>query len=155
MSYVDKNLMDGEQIIYRTQIHWLIFLPAAAWLVLGLVLAGAGHRDQLWLGIGALGVLLALYYFFRAFIQRLSTELAVTSKRVILKTGLIRRDTLELNHSKVESFHVEQGILGRLFDFGTLIINGTGGGKTPIRNIEAPLEFRKKAMTAIDASQVR
>ncbi len=89
----------------------------------------------------------------KAFIQRMTTELAVTSKRVITKVGLIRRSTMELNHSKVESFHVDQSILGRIFGFGTLVVNGTGGGKTPVPNIDSPLEFRREAMQTIDGSQ--
>ena len=67
--------------------------------------------------------------------------------------GFIRRNTIELNHSKVESINVHQGIFGRIFDFGTLVINGTGGGKTPIPSIDSPLDFRKNAMQAIDARQ--
>jgi hypothetical protein len=62
---------------------------------------------------------------------------------------------MELNHSKVESFHVDQSILGRIFGFGTLVVNGTGGGKTPVPNIDSPLEFRREAMQTIDASQSR
>ena len=48
---------------------------------------------------------------------------------------------------------IAAGILGRIFDFGTLVVNGTGGGKTPIQNIDAPLEFRRRAMQTIDSSQ--
>jgi uncharacterized membrane protein YdbT with pleckstrin-like domain len=72
---------------------------------------------------------------------------------VIAKFGFIKRTTIELNHSKVESFHVEQGVFGRIFGFGTLHINGTGGGITPVPGIADPLGFRRKAMEAIDASQ--
>ena len=74
-------------------------------------------------------------------------------RSVIAKFGFIKRSTIELNHSKVESFHVDQSVLGRIFGFGTLHINGTGGGITPIPNISDPLGFRRKAMEAIDASQ--
>lgn len=94
-----------------------------------------------------------LFLLIKAWVQKFTTELAVTSKRVVAKTGLIRRNTIELNHSKVESFNVDQSILGRIFGFGTIIINGTGGGKTPIPNIDSPLEFRREAMQAIDTSQ--
>jgi len=97
-------------------------------------------------------------YFFHIFcvnslIIKRTTELAITSKRVIVKTGLIRRNTTELNHSKVESFSVDQGILGRILGFGTLVLTGTGGGKTKISNIASPLDFRRKAMETVDASQ--
>lgn len=153
MGYVDNNLMQGEQVIYRAQIHWLIFLPAISWLLIGATVLVVGRHDAYLPFVGALALLVAFYQCLKALIQRGSTELAVTSKRVILKLGLIKRDTHELNHSKVESFQVEQGILGRLFDFGNLTIHGTGGGRTPILHIESPLEFRRKAMEAIDASQ--
>lgn len=79
----------------------------------------------------------------------------VTSKRVITKLGLIRRNTIELNHKKVESFHVHQSIIGRIFDYGTIIIIGAGGGKTSIPDIDSPLEFRRQAMAVIDKSQQR
>jgi len=153
MSYVDNNLMQDEQVVYRARIHWLIFLPGLFWLLAAAALAVGGLYIVYLPIAAAVALAVALYHLLLAWIMRLSTELAVTSKRVILKQGLIKRDTHELNHSKVESFQVEQGILGRIFDFGNLTIHGTGGGRTPIRHIEAPLEFRRRAMEAIDASQ--
>ncbi len=86
-------------------------------------------------------------------IHKLTAELAITSKRAIAKIGFIRRHTVELNHSKVESFNVDQSLLGRMLGYGTVVINGTGGGKTSISNIDAPLDFRREAMQTIDASQ--
>lgn len=102
---------------------------------------------------GMFAILFGIPMLIKAWIEKSTTELAVTSKRVIAKVGLIRRNTIELNHSKVESFHIDQGIFGRILGFGTLVINGTGGGKTPIPNIDAPLLFRREAMQAIDQSQ--
>jgi len=98
-------------------------------------------------------LVLGLALLLRAWIQQVTTELAVTSKRVVAKFGLIQRNTIELNHSKVESFNVHQGIAGRIFGFGTIVVHGTGGGKTPIPNIDSPLQFRSEAMQAIDTSQ--
>jgi uncharacterized membrane protein YdbT with pleckstrin-like domain len=69
---------------------------------------------------------------------------------IIAKVGLIRRSTIELNHQKVESMGIDQSIMGRIFNFGTLTINGTGGVRTPIPSISSPLEFRKKAMETIE-----
>lgn len=92
--------------------------------------------------------LVGLVLLVRAWLIRVSTELAITTKRVIAKTGFIRRNTVELNHAKVESFNVNQGIAGRIFGFGTVSINGTGGVRTPIRTIKDPLQFRRKAMEA-------
>ena len=88
--------------------------------------------------------------FLKALLTKLTTELGVTNKRVIAKQGWIRRDTTELNHSKVESFAVDQSIAGRIFGFGTVTIQGTGGGKTPIKNIDDPMRLRLEAMQVID-----
>lgn len=154
MSYVENNLILGEQVIYSAKVHWFIFVPSVVWFVIGIFLFNIHTQEIVWplLG-GMLLIFIAIFSLISAFITRFSTELAVTSKRIIAKVGFIRRNTIELNHSKVESINVDQGIFGRIFDFGTLFINGTGGGKTPIPSIDSPLEFRKNAMQAIDARQ--
>ena len=87
--------------------------------------------------------------FIKAFTVWWGTELAVTSKRVIAKTGLIQRNTVELNHSKVESFSVHQSILGRILGYGDVVVNGTGGIGTPINRVSKPIQFRKEAMQVV------
>jgi uncharacterized membrane protein YdbT with pleckstrin-like domain len=121
----------------------------------GIFLFGVDKSGGVGAVLGTIAVLLAIFSLIQALITRASTELAITSKRVIAKMGLIKRNTVERNHSKVESFNVDESILGRILGFGTLIINGTGRGMTPIPSIESPLEFRRNAMEAIDASQTR
>ena len=88
--------------------------------------------DAIFILLGAVSALVAI-------IEVISTELAVTSKRVIAKIGFIQRHAIEINHGKVEGFEIDQGIFGRIFDFGTVLVNGTGGAKTPrIPNIASP-----------------
>jgi uncharacterized membrane protein YdbT with pleckstrin-like domain len=79
-----------------------------------------------------------------AFIRRHTTEIAVTSRRAIYKTGVIRRITSEISVDKIETVLVDQSILGRILNFGTIVIRGTGGGLEPVRNIGDPLTFRSK-----------
>jgi uncharacterized membrane protein YdbT with pleckstrin-like domain len=95
----------------------------------------------LWI-VSAIFALLALSSALRAFIRRATTELAITDHRVIYKTGLLARHTLEMNRSKVESVDVDQTIPGRIFGYGTIIVRGTGGSLEPIRQIVDPLSFR-------------
>jgi uncharacterized membrane protein YdbT with pleckstrin-like domain len=85
-----------------------------------------------------------------AWIRYTTTEFAVTDKRIIAKTGLISRSTVELFLDKVEALHVDQSVPGRLLDFGTITIRGTGTTLEPIRDISAPLELRKQFMQAAD-----
>ena len=95
------------------------------------------------LGISAvIFALLALSAGLRAFIRRVTTELAVTDHRVIYKSGLLSRHTIEMNRDKVESVDVDQSFLGRIFGYGTVIVRGTGGSLEPMRNIDDPLTFR-------------
>lgn len=149
MSYVDDNLMRGETLVYKANIHWFIFLPGLIVFGLGLVTMMSGELALL----SVIAYLAGLAMVVRAAITKATTELAVTSKRVIAKVGLIRRNTAELNHSKVESLNVNQGVFGRLFGYGTIVVNGTGGGTTPVPGIDHPLEFRRNAIQTIDDSQ--
>jgi uncharacterized membrane protein YdbT with pleckstrin-like domain len=69
----------------------------------------------------------------------------VTDRRVIFKTGFISRSTNEMQMDKIESVEVLQSIAGRIFDYGDLIIKGTGHGQfTRIKSIAAPIEMRNQ-----------
>lgn len=157
MGYIDKNLMDGEEVLYKAKIHWFIYLSPLFWLLIGIFLisvdADATDTSDIaayFVLVGIVLIVLAIAKLIGAWITRSTTELGITTKRVIAKFGLIRRSTVELNHSKVESFTVDQSIFGRIFGFGTLVIQGTGGARTPISGIASPLTFRKEAMQIID-----
>lgn len=154
MGYVDRSIVSGEQVLYKARITWLIFVPGVAVLIIGIYLFDLDKEGGVGM-IGAIAIFLAILSLIKAFIAWVSTELAVTSKRVIAKVGLISRKTIELNHTKVESFNIDQSIFGRLFNFGTVIVNGTGGSKTPIPSVDSPLEFRRNAIETIDVSQCR
>lgn len=144
MNYVDANLMPNEQIIAHGYVHWWIYAQGAIVSLTGLILF-------VWTDFfGAVTLFIGLILLTKAWIHAFSTELVITNRRVIAKFGFIRRNTVELLHKSVESFHVEQSIMGRLLDFGTVIINGTGGVRTPIPGIAAPLDFRRQALNTID-----
>jgi uncharacterized membrane protein YdbT with pleckstrin-like domain len=149
MRYVRRVLQPGETIVYTTKLHWFVYLWTIFLLAVCFLLAIAAWSQSdkqnisLALGITAVIVaLLALSSAFRAFIRRSTTELAVTDQRVIYKTGLLARHTLEMNRAKVESVAVDQTLLGRLFGYGTVTVRGIGSALEPIRNISDPLTFR-------------
>ncbi len=151
MGYVTNNLMSHENVLHIGSIHWFIFVRGASLFAIGLATSFFAMPDYAPLAtfFYAAGLVSSL----KAFLFKISTEEAVTSKRVIAKTGFIKRNTIELNHQRVESLSVHQSIAGRIFGFGHISVNGTGGGRTPIPNISNPLEFRRKAMETIDTSQ--
>jgi uncharacterized membrane protein YdbT with pleckstrin-like domain len=154
MSYVEKNLMPGEQIEYRANLHWLVFiLPtllfiAAIWLFFSL----GGSIAKFLALILIVG---ALVTGLHAVIERMTSEFAVTNKRVLIKTGLIRRHSLETLLTKIESIGVAQSILGRILGFGTIVISGTGGSKEPFHRIANPMMFRRRVQEQIATMEER
>lgn len=123
--YIDEVLIEGEHVVYSGHITlWSLW----HWLLFGVVLTPIG-----------VGLILLLV----AYVRYKSTELAITNKRVIAKSGFISRHTIELNINRVESIQVTQGVLARIFNFGTLIISGGGNPQAPIAGISNPLAFRK------------
>lgn len=137
-SYVEGALIPGESVAYTGNISlWGL----GHLIVLGLLL----------LPVFGIGLLLWL----AAFIRYKTTELAVTNKRVIAKFGFISRHTIEMNINKVESIQVTQSILGRILNYGTLIIAGTGSQQAPIPGISDPMGFRKAFMSAQDNAPTR
>lgn len=149
MKYVQSNLMPNEQIIAIGSVHWWVYVPGTVLALFGLiVIASTG-------AFGWISLLIGLFLLGKAYIYSISTELAITDKRVIAKFGFIGRRTIELLHKNVESLQVDQSIFGRMLNFGTVFVNGTGSGRTPIWNISAPLEFRRKALSVIESVAVR
>ena len=137
-SYVESNLIDGEQVVYQTGVHWVVFLPSAAVVLAGIAM-GLAYSPAGGLAVLVMGVIMAI----GAWIRQWASEFAVTNKRVIIKVGFLSRRTIEINMSKVESVEVNQDIFGRLLNYGTITVIGTGGTKEPFDLINDPLAFRR------------
>ena len=153
MSYVEKHLMPGEQIEYRTNLHWLVFILPTLLLIAAIWLFSLdGNIAKILAYILMVGVLVT---GLSAVIERRSSEFAVTNKRVLIKTGLIRRHSLETLLSKIESIGVDQSLLGRILGFGTIVISGTGGSKEPFHRIADPMMFRRRVQEQIAAMEER
>ena len=135
-SYVEGALVKDERVVHIGHI--------SLWSLWHLVAFGIVLLPALGLGLVFLAV---------AYVRYKSTELAVTTKRVIVKHGFIRRQTVEINLNKVESIQVDQGVLGRVFNFGTLVVAGTGTSHAPIAGISEPMAFRKAFIEAQDGAK--
>jgi membrane protein YdbS with pleckstrin-like domain len=148
MSYYAKVLQPDETVKVVGRLHWSIYGRALAVLAVAVtVLVGSYwlpdpnlQRYALVAAgvVGALGLLLLL----GASIRRRATEIVVTDRRVIFKRGLLSRHTVEMNVSKIETVDVEQGLGGRIWGYGTLLIRGTGSGFEPLVGIGSPLQIR-------------
>jgi uncharacterized membrane protein YdbT with pleckstrin-like domain len=144
--YVDEVLQQGERVRYVASLHWILYAPGVLlWLlaaVVYVVLPNSGALGTIALLAALLLFAVGLIAIARAWFRWWTTEIAVTDRRVIHKTGFISRNSTEMHMDKVESVDVEQPILGRILGFGHVMVRGTGSGLEPIHTVAAPLELR-------------
>jgi uncharacterized membrane protein YdbT with pleckstrin-like domain len=146
MGYVDSNLLPNEQVTYRARLHRIIYLFPCCILAVAVPVSIAGG----WIA-GAVLCVIGLILLVPPWIRSVSSEFAITNKRVLIKIGLIRRHSLELLLQKVEGIGVDQGLLGRILGFGTITVSGVGGTKEAFRMISNPLEFRRQVQASLSA----
>lgn len=132
-SYVDRLLAPGERVVYRANL--------SLWTQAGAITLGVLTLPLLGLG---------LILLVRVWLQYRTTELAITNRRIIAKRGIFGHESMELRLDKIESIRVTQPLLGRLLNFGSITLAGTGGDQTPIERIRDPVAFQRHFMTAAD-----
>jgi len=145
MSYAEQILQPGEKIRQISSIHWIVFWPGVAVAFLAGVtywLSETRPLTRFWFYAAVALTLVALVFLVQEWFKCWITEIAVTDRRIIYKKGFVRRITNEMNMDKVESVQVEQSILGRMLDYGTVTILGTGENLETLRTIAGPIKLR-------------
>jgi uncharacterized membrane protein YdbT with pleckstrin-like domain len=132
-AYVDSLLSNGETVQYEAKLHWFIYISGIIFCLTIFLLP--------------IGLLLLLF----AFISMKTSEFAVTNKRVVLKTGFIARKAFDIQLDKIEGVIVNQGIIGRMFNYGSIVVRGTGGASQPFHNIADPFAFKRMIDEAYEA----
>ena len=162
MSYAEKHLIAGETVQYETRLHWIVMVGHAL-IAAVLALVGVSLLITPWSSIkggeasavgplrwaGAACLVAAAIFFGVGLVRRNATEMAVTNKRVIVKSGLADRRTIELLLQRIESIAVEEPALGRVLGYGTVIVRGTGGTPEVFQQIARPLQFREQVQRQI------
>jgi len=138
-------------VIYKTRLHWILFARPVMTTLFALALAvtvGALTRIE-WIWYLTLVVIVAgLAWSGIHAIELLTSEFAVTTTRLIFKVGIVARYTTELLLGKVESIGVQQKLLGRLFNYGDLVVTGTGGAREVFPRVHDPIAFRNHVQAA-------
>lgn len=150
MSYIDGNLLGGERVVFRTRLHWkllvgpLLFALVTVLAIPLLVSQGIWHNLVLIApGAGLLAVLVAI-------IRRQSSDFAVTNKRVMMKVGVFSTRSVEILLGKIEAIAVHQSLLGRMLDYGDIVVTGTGGTEEAFSSIQAPMQLRRAVQSVTD-----
>jgi len=147
MSYVQRVLQPGEVVRYTASTHWIVYWPGAVCMIAAVAVLLFGPRlsanhPTFWYWVASLIAVVGLFLLIREWFSWWTMEIAVTNLRVIYKTGLVKRRTKEMNMDKVESVEVDQSILGRILDYGTVTITGTGAGLEALAGVARPIELR-------------
>ncbi len=163
MSYVESNLVPGETVIYQTRLHWIVMLghivvgclvlglPGVLLLYYALSHTGIEIRTLHIMEGGAAALLVGgVVAILMGMVRRNATEMAVTNRRVVIKTGLASRTTIEMLLNKVESIEVSETAFGRIMGYGTIVVIGTGGTPEPFHKVAHPLEFRSQVQQQIE-----
>jgi len=159
--YIDNALVDGETVIARAHYHWLSWVvPSLAVIVpvclqiLSWIYVGEGTRA--WLSYITIGLIIAggIYCLWQI-IRIRATEIAVTDRRFIHKTGWISRDTAEIELRSIEEVKLQMSVMGRIFGYGTLTIRGTGAGIVESKGLDDPKIFQKAIQTAQERLRAR
>ena len=130
--YVDGALLPNEEVVAEARPHWAMFVAPALIVLIG-ILAGKAGGLIIFLGV--------LWGGFRLLVF-LTTEMVLTNKRVIAKSGIIRRNVIDVSNSKIEGVTYHQGIIGRIFGYGSVLVRGTGVGQVPVPFIGQPDHFK-------------
>jgi hypothetical protein len=152
-SYIHKTLMPGEVVTGETVLHWVVYLKIIPAAIIPLIVAcflWAAYESFPFFVFILFEILIVPLVALGAFVNKKTSEFAVTNKRVLMKCGFIRRSSIEIVLTKIESIKVNQGILGRILDYGTIIVCGTGGTKDPFHEIASPLKFRQMIQMEIE-----
>lgn len=166
MSYIEASLVPGETVVYQTRLHWIVMLRH---IFLGLLLLAAsgallsyflnhpsaGITSKHLLEGGAAALLVCgIAAIIAGAVRRNATEMAVTTRRVVVKQGLVDRKTVEMLLNKIETIEVSEPMAGRMLGYGSITIVGTGGTSEPFHKIAHPLQFRSEVQQQLEKLSV-
>lgn len=154
MTYVEKTLAPGEEIVAQARFNWTYSIEPCFWFLAGIspllyalvqqALTGTALGDPAWLySFCAVPAVLGFLLIVRHLIHMWTTEVVVTTSRMVLKLGLIARSTKEVSLNKIEEISLQQSILGRIFNYGMVTLRGTGVGVIELPNLNDPVELRR------------
>jgi hypothetical protein len=124
MAYIEERLEPGETIVYKARVHRLSYIVAIVYFA---IMMTPGKFSGL-----------------------ASTRLALTNKRIIGKTGMLMRSSIDIPYKDVYTVTTQQGILGKLFDYGTLIVSGKNGDKVKFKGISEPIDVKIQIDEAVE-----
>lgn len=151
MTYIRKNLMPNEQLVAETELHWIVFLAPAFYsvlFILFLIYRPLNFPRLIDMG----GLFFIALTWLMVMVRYLTTEFAVSKKRILFKQGFIQIRTNDMLVSRIESVQLQQSLLGSLLGYGNVLVHGTGGDFLLLAKINGPAPFRQKILEQTDTT---
>lgn len=157
----NDNLISGEKVVFKAKYHWIILSFPMVLTFFGLCIGFLSlisytqrQQNEIWpcFLCSALWLVVALYYTVMTIVANLTSDLTLTNRRVIIKSGVIRRRTQEIILTQIETIDLEQSPVGRFFDYGSIVITGTGGAKQNFKYIANASKLVKQIQSQIAKS---
>lgn len=167
LQYVRHSLAPDEELIHVGEFHWIYTFSAIMKIVWGIfwaivIVFAAYYIETAMMGkvydgffdavrgqhagvkiLSFLSVVLGMFMFAHMMVHKATTEIAVTTSRLIYKRGLIARYVGEMAIDRIEGVNFLQGILGRILNYGRVVVRGMGVGEMVLPPIADPILFRK------------
>jgi len=140
MGYIERTLEQNEWVVYKAQLHWIIYFWPVVLIAAGVMKISEGEEGSM----GPLLLIMGIAWDVAAWLKRSESEFGLTSQRVVMRVGFIRRRTVELTLNRVESVNVEQGILGHIFGYGKIVVTGIGGNTAVFKRVANPTELMRR-----------
>ena len=132
--------MIDNNIVYQARLHWVIFFWPVFLLCFGVFL---GLRFDQLQEVGVFCGVFALIWGLMVWITYQYSSLTIKKTQVILRTGFLVRNTMDIPLNKIESIDIRRSLLGSLLQYGTLVITGTGGSRQLVNFLDKPLTCRR------------
>lgn len=149
MSYIDRNLLPDEQVIFRTKKHIIIFLSPLLLTVFLLYAAYYMHNNPILINLEWAPLVVAFIFWANVGLEYMTSEFVVTSKRVMMREGFFTRHTNELRLAAISQVVVDQSIIGQIFNYGAVSINAFGAYDS-FSVLSKPYGFQKSVNEQMD-----
>ena len=126
MSYLDKNLLPGEEVKFRTKKHFILFFFPLVWTIFCLYATDYMSKNIMLEKIIWAPWLMAFLFWAHCGLEYMTSEFAVTNKRVMMREGFFYRHTNEVRLTAISQVNVDQSLLGQLLNYGVVSLNAFG-----------------------------
>jgi len=151
MGYIDNLMGRNEQTVFITRQHWLVLIATALMdgllAIAALVVAVLLARAEGILAVLAILAVFPIIHFVIRFLNWYNAQYIVTNRRVMEIRGVINKRVSDSSLEKVNDVVLEQSILGRFLNYGTVeIITGSDIGVNFFKHMARPVRFKTEML---------